>query len=215
MKRPVFSKELTKSTLTEEVFQSHEDYHGLRFESGHIEGKQAEYLVLQQIEFQGVRLDNSNLYAPKLTDVSLKECSLANINCERMIAHRTEFVGCRLLGLNLTEGHLQDVYFYECGIQLARFRFCSFKSVTFEGCNLKNANFQSADLSGYFYFKRCDLSNAELPHAKLVDTDFRTSTIKWIRVGAEEVIGAVVDHFQAAYLLYGEFAWIGKGEDEA
>ena len=212
VKHPSLPAKLTATKLSAVFFKSYEEYSALRFEQGHFAGQKAEYLVLQQVEFQNINLDDSLLYAPRLTDVRLNECSLANTNCERMIAHRMEVFGCRLIGLNVTEGHFQDVYFREDDIQLTRFRFCTFKSVVFEGCNLKGANFQGADLSGV-RFKQCDLSNAEMSQAKLTGTDFRTSRIEGLRVGPQEVMGAVVDHFQAAYMA-SLLGLVIKNEDE-
>ena len=134
-----------------------------------------------------------------MTDVRLNECSLSNLICERLLVHRAEFFDCRLVGLNITDGHLQNVIFRACDAQLARFRFSSFKSVIFEGCNLPDANFQGADLSGV-RFRNCDLSRTEMSQAKLSGADFRTSVIEGMRVGPVEVVGAIVDHFQAAYM---------------
>lgn len=212
MKSPSLPKQLPITTLTGGSLRSHEELSSLRFERGSFINQQADHLVLEQIHFQGVSLDHSQMYMPKLTDIRLIECSLANTNCERMIVHRAEFGGCRLVGLNVTEGHFQDVQFRECDLQLARFRFCSFKSVIFDRCNLKEANFQGADLRG-LRFKKCDLSNAEMSQTKLHGTDFRTTVIEGLRIGPEEVVGAVVDHFQAAYLA-SLLGLIIKSEDE-
>ncbi len=98
-------------------------------------------------------------------------------------------------------------------MQLARFRFASFKSVIFDGCNLQDANFQGADLSGV-RFRNCDLSRAELSQAKLTGTDFRTSVIEGMRVGPTEVVGAIVDPFQAAYMA-SLLGLVIKNEDES
>lgn len=199
MKQPLLPNKLPVTELAEVAFNSHDEYVRLRFEHGNFVGQKAEFLVLKQVVFQYVRLDDSLLYSPKLTDVRLAECSLANTNCERLIAHRVEITDCRLLGLNVTEGHFQDVGLRDCDVQLARFRFCTFKSATFDNCNLKGANFQGADLSGVC-FRRCDLRDVEMSQTKLKGADFRTSRIEGLKVGAEEVVGAVVDHIQAAYL---------------
>ncbi len=199
MKPPSFPKEMTVTTLSEDSLRSHEEYNAVRFKGGHRIDQQVDALVLQQVQFQAANLDGSSLYAPKLSDVRLSECSLANTSCERLIAHRTEFIGCRLVGLAIADGYLQDVLFRECDLQLASLRFCTFKTVRFERCNLRGVNFQGADLSGV-RFTRCDLSNAQLSQAKLQGTDFRTSLIEGLKVGAQEVVGAVVDPIQAAYM---------------
>ncbi|MEM7532170.1 MAG: pentapeptide repeat-containing protein [Chloroflexota bacterium] len=196
---PKFSTKLHKTRLTDGFFQAHEEYSHLRIEGGHWAAESADSVMMSQVQLHEASLDASTLYAPKLTDVRLTQCNLANTTCERIIAHRTEWLTCQLIGLNVTEGHFQNVVFRDCHLEWARFRFCSFKAVTFEACNLKHANFQGADLSGV-RFKHCDLSEAEMSQAKLVGTDFRTSTIEGIRVGATEVVGAVVDHMQAAYM---------------
>jgi len=71
--------------------------------------------------------------------------------------------------------------------------------VRFEKCNLANADFQGSNLAGV-RFANCDLSNAEMSHTTLVGADFRGSKIDGLKVGARELPGAIVDHFQAAYL---------------
>ena len=212
MKPPVFPNQLSKAVLRQSDFEAYDEYSRIRFEGGQWVGKQSEYLVLNQVQFQGVSINDSQLYSPRLNDLRVADCSLANTNCERMVAHRTEFVDCHLVGLNVTEGHLQDVRFEKCDTQLARFRFCSFKAVTFDRCNLKSANFQGADLSGV-RFNRCDLSEAEMSQSKLMGTDFRTSNIDGLKVGVREVEGAIVDHFQAAYLA-SLLGLVVKNDDE-
>lgn len=199
LKAPQIPKKLKAAALTANFFHSDDEYSELAFASGRFQLQEIEHLGLRQIRFQDVTLDDSVLYSPSLVDVHLERCSLTNATCERLIARRVEFVGCRLLGLNVTDGHFQNVTFRDCDVQLARFRFSSFDSVIFNECNLTDANFQGADLSGV-RFEKCNLSNAEMSQAKLTGTDFRTSTIEGLRVGPKEVVGAVVDHFQAAYM---------------
>lgn len=199
VKPPQIPKKLTETTLTANLFHSDDEVSGLAFAGGQLHIQDVEHLGLRQVRFEDVLLDNSVLYSPTLVDVRLERCSLTNATCERLIARRVEFIGCRLLGLNVTDGHFQNVTFRDCDVQLTRFRFSSFDSVIFNECNLTDANFQGADLSGV-RFEKCNLGNAEMSQAKLTGTDFRTSTIEGLRVGPKEVIGAVVDHFQAAYM---------------
>ncbi len=199
IKQPMLAPKMKTSALSQATLQSDEPYHGTRYVGGKCTDRSIEHLDLQQIEFRRVTLDNSELFAARMTDIRLNECSLSNLICERLLVHRAEFFGCRLVGLNITDGHLQNVIFQNCDMQLARFRFSSFKSVLFEECKLQDANFQGADLSGV-RFRKCDLSRTEMSQAKLSGTDFRTSVIEGMRVGPMEVVGAVVDHFQAAYM---------------
>ncbi|MBV7335220.1 pentapeptide repeat-containing protein [Chloroflexi bacterium TSY] len=81
------------------------------------------------------------MYMPKLTDIRLIECSLANTNCE----HDCSSSGIRRLSIGGTKCHRRSFprrAISRGDLQLARFRFCSFKSVIFDRCNLKEANFQ-------------------------------------------------------------------------
>lgn len=199
VKAPRIPKRLSIATLSQDYFHADEEYVGLRFDGGQMAFAGLERVEFQRTRFEDANLDGSVLYSPKLTDVAFKSCSLANVNFERLIAHRIEFSGCRLLGLNVTDGYFQNAVFRDCDLQLARFRFTTFDTVMFDDCILTEANFQGADLSGVNFVK-CNLNNAELSQTKLGGTDFRTSSIEGIRVGPEEVIGAVVDHFQAAYM---------------
>lgn len=214
LKPPVLPKKFQAATLTQEILSADdEEYHHLRFDGGSFDRESVDYLRFQQVEFQAVRLENSRLLAPRLTDVRLQMCSLTNTTCEQIISRRVEFINCQLLGWNSSKGHFQDVLFRGCDIQLSLFRFCTFKSVRFEECDLKDASFQGANLA-HVIFKQCNLSNVELSQSQLVGADFRTSNIEGLRVGAQEVRGAIVDHFQAAYLA-SLLGLIVKNEDEA
>ena len=213
MKLPEFPEKMTRISLTDGFLQSYEEYREMRIIGGRSAGNQVEHTTFEAVQFQDVSFIECRLYAPRLRHVRFKSSSLANANCEQLIAHRSEFADCQLVGLNVTKGHLQDVRFRECNLQFSLFRFCSFKSVRFEDCDLRDVNFQGADLSGT-RFIRCDLSNAQLSAAKLAGTDFRTSKIEGLRVGRDEVVGAIVDPFQAAYMA-GLLGLIVKNEDEA
>ena len=212
MKSPTFSGNLINATAGSDYFLSQAELNGLRFEGVHLAGIKADYLNLKQVQLQGVYLNESHLYASSFADVWMGACSLANTHVERLLAHRVEFIDCLLLGLNATDAHFQDVCFRACDGRLAGFRFSTFKSVIFERCNLRRANFQGADLTGVRFIE-CDLSEAEMSQTTLKGTDFRTSTIDAMRIGAEEVVGAIVDHFQAAYMA-SLLGLVIKSEDE-
>ena len=52
-----------------------------------------------------------------------------------------------------------------------------------------------------------------MSQAKLNGADLRTSVIEGMRVGPVEVVGAIVDHFQAAYMA-SLLGLVIKNEDE-
>jgi uncharacterized protein YjbI with pentapeptide repeats len=85
--------------------------------------------------------------------------------------------------------------------------------VRFEGCDLRHADFQRTDLSGVVFHK-CDLRHAQLSGATLKGTDFRGCKIDDLCVGLQELPGAIVDPFQAAYIA-GLLGVIIKAEDDA
>ncbi|MCE7984068.1 MAG: pentapeptide repeat-containing protein [Caldilinea sp. CFX5] len=169
------------------------------------------------VTFTGVlckqgRWTESRLQGVRCTDTRLEGCDLANAAWERLTAHRVEFLTSQLVGFTALEAHLQHVRFQGCNAQFAGFRFATCKSVRFEQCDLRHADFQRADLSGVVFHK-CDLSHAQLSGATLKGTDFRGSKIDEMRVGMQELPGAIVDPFQAAYIA-GLLGVIIKGEGD-
>lgn len=156
------------------------------------------------VTFNGVlckqgRWIESRLQGVRCTDMRFDGCNLANATWERLTAQRVEFLTSQLVGFTALEAHLQHMRFQGCNAQFAGFRFATFKTVRFEQCDLQHADFQRADLSGVVFHK-CNLSYAQLSGATLKGTDFRGSTIDEMRVGLQELPGAIVDPFQAAYI---------------
>lgn len=145
------------------------------------------------------RWAESRLQGVRCTDTRFDGCDFANATWERLTAHRVEFLTSQLVGFTALEAHLQHVRFQGCNAQFAGFRFATCKTVRFEQCDLRYADFQRADLSGVVFHK-CDLRHAQLSGAILKGTDFRSSQIDEMRVGIQELPGAIVDPFQAAYI---------------
>lgn len=135
-----------------------------------------------------------------LTDVSLSACDLANARWDGVIVHRLAVLDSRLMGLHLAEGFVESALFRECIATLSIFFQTEFAGVRFEKCLLAEADFRECDLRGAV-FQECDLRDSDFRGARLQGADFRTSTLKGVKVaGAENVRGAIVDPFQAAYL---------------
>lgn len=154
----------------------------------------------------------SRLQSVRCTDARFDGCDFANAAWERLTAQRVEFLNTQLLGFTVLEAHLHHVRFQGCNAQFAGFRFATFKRVRFEQCDLRHADFQRADLSGVI-FHRCDLRYAQLSGATLKGTDFRSAQIDDMRVGIQELPGAIVDPFQAAYIA-SLLGVVIKGEGE-
>ncbi len=161
--------------------------------------QQALQLTLTGVHCKEGRWANSRVHGIRCQDTRFASCDLANAIWDQLIAQRVEWVACQLLGWNAVEAHLQNARFQDCNAQLAGFRFTTFKQVRFEQCDLRHADFQRADLSGVVFHK-CDLSHAQLSGAILKGTDFRSSIIDEMKVGIQELPGAIVDHLQAAYI---------------
>lgn len=161
--------------------------------------QRAAHLTFTDVHCKQVCWRDSRLHGIRCTDARFVGCDLANATWEQFVAHRVELLDCQLLGWNALEAHLQNVRFQGCNGQFAGFRFATCKLVRFEQCDLRQADFQRADLSGVVFHK-CDLRGAQLSGTTLKGTDFRGSQIDDMRVGVQELPGAIVDHFQAAYI---------------
>lgn len=60
MKPPVFPKELIKADLRQSDFEAYDEYNCIRTEGGQSVGKQPEHLVLNQVQFQVVSMNDSH-----------------------------------------------------------------------------------------------------------------------------------------------------------
>ncbi len=176
-----------------------EEFSDLLLDRPDFSSQRAAQVVLRSLHCKEGSWGDSNLHGVRCSDVRFTRCDLANATWEQLIAHRVEFTDCQLIGWNAQEAHLQNVLFQGCNLQFVGLRFVACKMVRFEQCDLRNADFQRADLSGVVFHK-CDLSNAQLSGTTLKGTDFRGSTIEKLRVGIQELAGAIVEPLQAAYI---------------
>jgi uncharacterized protein YjbI with pentapeptide repeats len=105
-----------------------------------------------------------------------------------------------MLGTALAEGILEDVFLQDCLAQRANFSWTVFKGARFEKCDLREAAFLGADLKGAV-FRHCDLSGADLRDAHLAGADLRGSTLDGMKVGVQDLQGAVLTTIQAMQVL--------------
>lgn len=161
-------------------------------------GHKARRVVFARCSFERVVFAQSEFPEVDLSDFTGKNCDFANAGWRKAILHRVELDSCRLVGLGANEAHIGSTLFRDCNASLAQFRFSNFKAVRFENCNLYRADFQEADLRGVI-FQNCDLREAQMSFAKLDETDFRGSDVVGLQVNVENLKGAIVEPFQAAY----------------
>ena len=199
LQAPRLPNRLTLTPAGEVALQDFDEFSDLLLERPDFTGQQAEHIIFNGVHCKQGRWSESRLRGIRCTDVRFEHCDLANATWEQLNVQRMELIACQLLGWSVPEAHLQNVRFQECNGQLANFRFVTFKAVRFEQCNLRHADFQRADLSGVVFHK-CDLSHAQLSGATLKGADFRSSIIEEIKVGVQELPGAIVDYMQAAYI---------------
>ncbi len=157
-------------------------------------------VLFEQVHcWHGVFLQ-ARLPGMRLFDCLLERCDFSAVDWEKARLRRVEFLGCRLLGTNLSGAVFDDVAFNGCTADGAYFGQVVFKRARFERCRLHGATFEGADLSGVV-FHECDLAHADLRGAKLVDTDFSTSKIDGISVGANDLQGAMIGPHQAVQIV--------------
>ena len=193
--RQTLAKEISHGTL-----QSRERYSGLKLTSGNFGGQVADRLVFEECLLTHIELSTTHMSHVEMLDVRCTDCNLANAVWTPAIFQRVEWLTCQMTGLILSEANFQDVLFKECNGSFAQFRFASFQRVHFVNCNLVEADFQEADLSGV-NFENCNLSRADMSKAKLNGVDLRSSEIEGLRIGAQEIQGAIINPTQAVALV--------------
>lgn len=161
-----------------------------------IEDRTANSLYIEASILERTSFSNSNFASILLKDVRLIGCDLANLQARAFTLVRVEFINCRMTGLRAGAADCQDVLFSEGDQRYSQFRFSAFKSAEFDSCNFEEADFHGTDLSGS-RFRKCNLKNAEMNKANLVDPDLRGSIVDGLQLNAEDIRGAVVDVSQA------------------
>jgi uncharacterized protein YjbI with pentapeptide repeats len=161
-----------------------------------IESRKAGVLRIEASLLEGVSLAGSSFDSMVWKDVRLLSCDLANLETRALTLIRVELIDCRMTGLRAGVADCQDVLFSGGDQRYSQFRFSRFKSAEFDCCNFADADFQGTDLSGSL-FHRCNLENAEMSKAKLVNADLRGSKVEGLQMSAGDIRGAVVDASQA------------------
>ncbi len=157
-------------------------------------------VLFEQVHcWHGVFLQ-ARLLGMRIFDCLLERCDFSAVDWDKARLRRVEFLGCRLLGTNLSEATFENVAFNGCTADGAYFGLAKFNAVRFERCRMHGATFEGADLSGVV-FHECDLAHADLRGAKLVETDFSTSKIDGVEVGANDLQGVIIGPHQAVQVV--------------
>lgn len=157
-------------------------------------------LILEQVRARKVQLLRSNLPGLRVVDSMLETCEMSGCEWETAFFRRVVFQGCRLMGTQMLEGLFEDVEFINCQMEGISAISAKFKNCRFSKCVLRKASFDGADLTGVA-FADCDLSEADFHMAKLKGTDFSTAQIGGLRVGVEEMRGALIAPHQALQVI--------------
>lgn len=157
-------------------------------------------LILEQVKARKVQLLGSMLPGLRVVDTALETCELSGSQWERAFFRRVTFQGCRLLGTQMLDGIFEDVGFVNCQAEGLLLVSGKFKNCRFSKCVLRKASFDGADASGVV-FDNCDLTEVDFHLAKLKATDFRSSQIGGLRVGVEEMQGAIIAPHQALQVI--------------
>ncbi|MEH1925491.1 pentapeptide repeat-containing protein [Nostoc sp.] len=188
-----------------------ESYKNVHLSNCQIEGTKG-------VEFQYAYFDNVksiNTYFKKLTlqDVRIAKSDFANTEWEEASLNRVEFLNCRLLGFQAIKSRFKNVIFKGCQGQLSQFNSSKFDNAIFENCILEESTFIESSLINV-KFINCQMNNVMLADAKFKNTDFRGSNIEGLQININQLQGAVLDIFQAAYILQRYANVIVKAVDE-
>ncbi|MEH2457690.1 pentapeptide repeat-containing protein [Nostoc sp.] len=170
------------------------------------------------VDFQYAYFDNVkaiNTYFKKLTlqDVRITKSDFANTEWEEGSLNRVEFINCRLLGFKAIKCRLKNVIFKGCQGQLSQFNSSKFDHAIFDNCILEDSTFIESSLINV-KFINCQMNNVMLTDAKFKNTDFRGSNIEGLQINISQLQGAILDVFQAAYILQRYANVIVKAVDE-
>jgi uncharacterized protein YjbI with pentapeptide repeats len=188
-----------------------ESYKNVHLSNCQIEGT-------KRVDFQYAYFDNVkaiNTYFQKLTlqDVRIAKSDFANTEWEEGSLNRVEFINCRLVGFQAIKSRFKNVIFKGCQGQLSQFNSSKFDHVIFDNCILEDSTFIESSLINV-KFINCRMNNVILADAKFKNTDFRGSNIEGLQINISQLQGAIIDVFQAAYILQRYTNVIVKAVDE-
>lgn len=161
---------------------------------------------IYDIEFEICMFDTVNLSNIKLDnntfrDVKFVNCNFANTSFSNTTFIRCEFTNCKLTGCNFSESRLYNVAILDSNANYINLSMASIERVLFQNTLLRNSYFQETKAKD-IYFESSDLTQAQFFKTSLKNVDLSTSKIEGIAISVEDIKGAIIDEFQAPYLLY-------------
>lgn len=170
--------------------------HGAVLSDASVSRLQFDTCVLTRVE-----LDRTTLSNLRMVDVIVETSSAANGTWASPSLRRIEIIGSRLTGLTVTEGELADVVFRECKADFIQIIAASrIRDVRFENCVLAEADFRESTIERVT-FSGCDMRNANLAKARLIEVDLRGSRIEGLTLDASQLGSLTVDPSQAMVIL--------------
>lgn len=200
IKAPQLPKTLPLADDDVDVLSDGETYSQLEFQQRDVTERTAYRLHFEEVIFTQVNATATHLDHVRMEDVRLMGCNLANAAWSDMACARAEFLGCRMTGFTLLKALLHDTLFKDCKGDLAQFYAATLRGARFEQCLLTGADFRMADVTGVV-FAQCDLTNADFTGASMQGADLRGCQIEGMRVGPQELRGAIIDEAQALALV--------------
>jgi len=160
-------------------------------EFNELRAKSEQYLILQDVNAEGVDLTGINLEYLYLARVNLRDANLQDANMYYVTLGSVDLDGANLLGANLQGINLQGaklgkVNFQDVNLMDADLRNADLVSANLQGTNLQDAILSKANL------RDANLQDANLKYAKLVASDLRGANLQGANLEDADLQGSIL-----------------------
>ncbi|HYH31186.1 MAG TPA: pentapeptide repeat-containing protein [Pseudonocardia sp.] len=145
-------------------------------------------LRVQESRWVGANLGGVRFTGLQCRDTEFVRCDLSGAVLDGAVLTRVVFTGCRLTGTVLDGAQLTDVRIADSAADLLGLRMARARFLLVEGTGLHGADLYEFD-GEHCAFLGCDLGEASVDAARLVETDLHGSTLEDVR-GALSLRGA-------------------------
>ena len=153
-------------------------------------------VIFEQARLHHASFASGRLAKPRSSDSLFEKCDFTASEWTEAHLLRVDFTGCRMLGMQWVTLEARDVLLVDSLCEGALFVSARMPGARFERCVLRRASFEGADLTGA-QFHECDLSEADVRGATLAQADVRGCNINGMKIGARDLMGAILDPAQA------------------
>jgi len=162
-------------------------------EFNELRAKSEQYLILQNVNAEGVDLTGINLEYLYLARVNLRDANLQDANMYYVTLGSVDLDGANLLGANLQGINLQGaklgkVNFQDVNLMDADLRNADLVSANLQGTNLQDAILSKANL------RDANLQDANLKYAKLVASDLRGANLQGANLEDADLQGSILSN---------------------